>query len=82
MGIYGKLGLVVHDLPIKTELTQKKGGILRGIIEEIEGPNSFANRTSKLRYDHRILKKIHLKASMRPRTKLRHPMIENQSYAN
>ena len=41
MGTYGKLGLVVHDLPIKTELTQKKGEIVRGIIEEIEGPNSF-----------------------------------------
>ena len=41
MGIYGKLDPVVYDLPIKTELTQKKGEIVRAIIEKIKGPNSF-----------------------------------------
>ena len=47
MGTYGKSDPVVYELQIKTDLTQKKGEIVKGKIEKIEGPNSFAACISK-----------------------------------
>ena len=47
MGTYGKSDPVVYELQIKTDLTQKKGEIVKGKIEKIEGPNSFAACNSK-----------------------------------
>ena len=82
MGTYGKSDPVVYELQIKTDLTQKKGEIVKGKIEKIEGPNSFAACNSKWIYDQTILKRIHLKDGTHTRKKLLHPMIEDQTYAN
>ena len=47
VAIYGKLDPVVYDLPIKTDPIQKKGEIVRAIIENNKGQIVFATCTVK-----------------------------------